>query len=345
MLNSWSICGHQKIISVLQKNIREDRLAHAYLFSGSEGVGKKAVAFNFIKAIQCRGGRRPCNQCLNCFQIEKNIHLDTIIFQKDPVGGLKEGEEIKISEMRDIQKKMSLKQYSAPYKILLLDHAENLNDEAANSLLKFLEEPRGKTLIILITSNINAILPTIISRCVVINFLLVPKSEMLKYFENKAEALQSKTYGVQNFSFAKETQNINLEEIINYSLGRPGNVIKWLKNPKDFIESKKIVKNFAKVVLADNITEKFKFISRFYNKKEESIKLLMHLLVFYQHLLSWQIGRENLEDDEEIIQFARRYGISKIREALFQIISAKKFILQNANLKLVLENMMLNINH
>ncbi|MEW6407202.1 MAG: AAA family ATPase [Patescibacteria group bacterium] len=336
MLNNCSICGHRRIISALQKNIRQDRLAHAYLFSGPEAVGKKTVALNFVKTLQCEGREKPCGMCQTCFQIEKNIHPDTIIFQKDITGDSKGGQEIKIFEMRDIQKKMSLKQYSAPYKILLLDRAENLNDEAANSLLKFLEEPKGKTLIILITNNINMVLPTIISRCVTINFLLVPKNEMLKYFERKVEALQSKTYGAQN---------LNLEEIINYSLGRPGNVIRWLENPKDFIESKEIVKNFAKVVLADNITEKFKFISQFYNKKEESIKLLMHLLMFYQHLLSWQIGREDLEDDKEIRQFARRYEINKIRNALFQIISAKKFILQNANLKLVLENMMLNIGH
>lgn len=335
MLN-WSICGHQKIISVLQKNIKSGKLAHAYLFSGPEGVGKKTVAFNFIKAIQCQGIKKPCNQCLNCFQIGKNIHPDTIIFQKDITSDSEGGQEIKISEMREIQKKMNLKQYSAPYKILLLDRAENLSDEAANSLLKFLEEPKGKTLIILITNNINMVLPTIISRCVTINFLLVPKSKMLKYFERKVKLLQSKIYG---------TQNLNLEEIINYSLGRPGNVIRWLENPKDFIKSKEIIKNFVKVILTDNITEKFKFISQFYNKKEESIKLLMHLLVFYQHLLSWQIGREDLEDDKEIRQFAGGYEINKIKNALFQIISAKKFILQNVNLKIVLENMMLNINH
>jgi DNA polymerase-3 subunit delta' len=248
--------------------------------------------------------------------------------------------------MREIQKKMNLKQYNSPYKILLLDHAENLNEEAANSLLKFLEEPGGETLIILITADIKAILPTIVSRCVVINFFPVGKKEMLEYFE--------RIFGVTKQNFAtgeagasppryKEAQKLNLKELILYSYGRPGRVINWLKSPNEFLENKKTIEEFSKIIFSQSPAKKFQFISQFYRKKEDSLKLLAKLLILMQQLILIKIGREKAVFDRNLANLSKVYELDRIKTALLQIILARKLISHNVNLKLVLENMMLNL--
>lgn len=319
------ICGHQKIISALQKNVKNGRFVHAYLFCGPEGVGKRTVALTFIKAVQCQGEEKPCGKCQSCLQIEKNIHPDTIIFQKEG--------EIKISEMREIQRKMSLKPYAAPYKILLIDNAENLNQEAANSLLKFLEEPKGKAVIILIAANLKKILPTIISRTVVINFLSVSKKEMLEYFEKL------------DLDIKKE----DLKVIINQVRGRPGELLLRLKDPKRFFEKQKIIREFEKVFLKYNkplVLNKFTFISSFFFDRKRAGDFLQDLLFFYHDLLLFKLDEDNfvnILEKDFFNEIKNRLNLSKIKEGIVKICEAKRLLSQNINLKLILENLALSL--
>ena len=152
------ITGHKRQIEFLSNALRKGKLAHAYTFAGPDSVGKKTIARKLAQQLlESSGGFHP------------DFH------EIDGQAG------IKIDQIRELVYKLSLKAYQAKYKVALIDAAENLNTEAANALLKTLEEARTDTIIILVTSNPNRLPKTIISRTQKINFGLVEGDEFVKF--------------------------------------------------------------------------------------------------------------------------------------------------------------------
>ena len=155
------LIGHQKQRNFLEKTAKSDKLAHAYLFCGQEKLGKKTIAVEFAKWLFKE-------------DVIKRQHPDFIFIEP-------EKKEIQISQIRECIWRLSLKPSVAPFKIAIIDEAHCLNQEAQNSLLKTLEEPRGKTLIFLVTEYPERLFPTIISRCQILKFYSVPKEEIERY--------------------------------------------------------------------------------------------------------------------------------------------------------------------
>lgn len=148
-----------------QKKIELGQLSHAYLFAGEEGIGKKTFAQKIIKFINCLSNDKPCGKCVNCQMFERGSFPDFMLIEK------KEGKnDIEILQIREAQKFLSYKSYYGSFKALIIDDAEKMNQEAQSCFLKTLEEPKGKTLLFLITSKPDILLPTIISRCQVLKF-------------------------------------------------------------------------------------------------------------------------------------------------------------------------------
>lgn len=161
------ITGHTHIIDILRRALASGRLAHAYLFSGPEGCGKRSVAVELIKAAYC-GGNDGCDSCASCRKVANLQHPDLHIIEPD-------GTFIKIDQIRELQRELSLRPYEAPWKSCLIEAADRMHPAAGNSLLKTLEEPPGNALMILLTSNPDAVLPTIRSRCQVVQFSPLPE--------------------------------------------------------------------------------------------------------------------------------------------------------------------------
>lgn len=167
------IIGHNKTIDYLKKAIKKNELASAYLFWGSESIGKKAAAIAFARAVNCLSidNADACGNCLSCSKIEKGIHPDVRIIA--PEGETTEGKKskvIKIEQIRAIQNEMAYPPFEGKKRVFIIDNAERMNTEAANSLLKTLEEPARNSIIILVTSRPSYLLHTIISRCQGIRF-------------------------------------------------------------------------------------------------------------------------------------------------------------------------------
>ncbi|MBU0988475.1 MAG: hypothetical protein KKH68_14590 [Proteobacteria bacterium] len=200
------IIGHQRILDFLKKSIKNNRLAHAYLFTGPASLGKRIVALEFIKMM-------------NGFDVNQAIHPDVLIVEPEIVDnqGVKKELEIGIKQTKKIQHQMSLFPYQAPYKVALIDQAERMTSDAGNCLLKTLEEPFGKAILILITSNPQSLLPTIVSRCQLVKFLPVPEKEIRK--------------GVKGLD----------DQLIRLANNRPGLAIKYLGNPEILQEQNKII--------------------------------------------------------------------------------------------------------
>ena len=161
------IVGHEQAQRLLTAAVRADRLAHAYLFTGPEGIGKRLVATRWAMAINCETppatGFGGCGACRACGLALAGSHPDLIVVEPD-------GLFIKIEQIRSVQAALGLTAWSGSRKIMLIDRADRLNMEAANCLLKTLEEPPPASLLILLSTSPDDLLPTLRSRCHVVRF-------------------------------------------------------------------------------------------------------------------------------------------------------------------------------
>jgi len=176
------ILGHKRQWEFLKKTVESEKIPHAFLFSGQSNLGKKTIAFELAFLLLGDGNRQ---------------HPDLILVE--PLE-----KEIQIAQVRDLNWKLYLKPYSAPFKVAIIDQAHLMNSEAQNCLLKTLEEPRGKTILILIAESSELLLPTIVSRCESIKFYQVSQEIIQKYL--KEQGISDK----------------EIKEISQVSQGRPG---------------------------------------------------------------------------------------------------------------------------
>lgn len=159
-----------------------DRVAHAYLFCGPEGVGKKLVALEFAKLINCAepgqdGG--DCG-CLSCSKTERGLNPDIRLFDYP------DEKTIKVGHVReDIENAVHLSPYENPYKVFIIDGAERMNFNAQNAFLKTLEEPPRNSVIILITPLADLLIPTVRSRCQAVVFQPLPEEEVRRFLESE----------------------------------------------------------------------------------------------------------------------------------------------------------------
>lgn len=193
------IIGQNNAINILKGVITKDRVPHAMLFKGEEGIGKKLTAINLAKALNCippltppisKGGARggefeidSCGQCPSCVRIDKGIHTDVTI-----IGDEEDGGQIKIDSIRRLQEALSFKPFEGRWKVVIIDNAEALNPSAANAFLETLEQPSSMSLLILVTSRPEMILKTIRSRCQNIIFSPLPILKMGELLSKKIKS-------------------------------------------------------------------------------------------------------------------------------------------------------------
>ena len=171
------ILGHERQKEILRRALANGRVAHAYLFSGPDGIGKRLMAMALARAIVCLE-QRGCGHCLACRKIDHQNHPDLHILEPD-------GNSIKIEQIRSFQRELNFKPLEAPRKICMIEQADTMTVGAANSLLKTLEEPRGDTLLILLSAQPNRLLETIRSRCQPLPFTRHPDSRIQAELEKQ----------------------------------------------------------------------------------------------------------------------------------------------------------------
>ena len=197
------IIGQDKAIGILKGCIAKDRVPHALLFAGDEGIGKKLTAVNFAKALNCRqegGGDLfsfddgqdadtpdvdridACDECPPCSKIESGNHPDFFLIGPEGDGG-----QITVAVIRQLEEALSYKSFEGSWKIAVIDNADRLNQSAANAFLQTLEEPAPQSILILVSSRPDMIIATIRSRCQRINFSPLPVDNMSRLLEEKLE--------------------------------------------------------------------------------------------------------------------------------------------------------------
>ena len=174
----WRTIGHDKALNVLRRSLDAGRLSHAYLLAGARHVGKMTLAMDLARAVNCLEDQVPCGRCGQCGRIDRRLHADVQVVgvQADETGEGRGRVAIGIDRVREVQRDASLKPYEGRSRVFIFDGAEHLSEEAANALLKTLEEPPDQVVLILLTADAGALLPTLVSRCQVLELRPVPSS-------------------------------------------------------------------------------------------------------------------------------------------------------------------------
>lgn len=181
---NWDcVIGQEQLTGNLKNTLKHNKISHAYLIQGEKLSGKHMVADIFARALQCEHeGNRPCNECRSCKQAMNGNHPDIIYVEHDKPN------VISVDNVRtQINGDIAIKPYSGPHKIYIMDEAEKMNTQAQNALLKTLEEPPEYAVILLLSTSVEAMLPTILSRCVVLDIKPVSEDKIKKYLMEKIE--------------------------------------------------------------------------------------------------------------------------------------------------------------
>ena len=210
----WQTFGHEKAIRTLGRSIEAGRMAHSYLISGPAKIGKATLALDIARAANCSSGGTPCATCRQCLRVTSGLHPDVRVIGLETARSGRLRTQISIEQVREIQRDASLLPYEGRSRVFIFESAEKLSGEAANSLLKTLEEPPETVIIILVASDMNAVLPTLVSRCRRIDLRPAPLNAVTE--------------------FLVERKNVNREradEIAGLSGGRIGWAIEAAENP------------------------------------------------------------------------------------------------------------------
>ena len=206
------IKGQQKTVAILRNALVKDRLAHAYLFIGPEGVGKRLTALTLAKAMNCQVPPQPgdcCEKCPPCIKINSSNHADIIVVE--PEGGF-----IKIDQVREMQKRLRFRPMEGGRRACLIDPADQMKAEASNALLKILEEPPRDTHLFLITARPHQLLSTILSRCQWVKFKPLSRPDIAQILKKDRALDEEKAHFYASLAGGSVGQAVALSDRVDF---------------------------------------------------------------------------------------------------------------------------------
>jgi DNA polymerase-3 subunit delta' len=329
----WQVIGQGRAVSMLQQSLKAGRLAHAYLLVGPQHVGKMTLAIKLAQALNCEAEEKPCLKCAACKKIAAGTHADVIVV------GLAQNEEnaeaklIGIDQIKDIQHAASLPPFEGKHKVFIIDGAELLSTEAANCLLKTLEEPEAKVTFILLTTNDRLLLPTVVSRCQRLELTPLPLKE-------EVEAL------VKIRKIAPERARL----LAGLSHGCPGWALTAAEDANTLKHRHEEVKRLVEVI-KDDYVGRFDYAGKlaagFSQNRGSVYETLERWLDYWRDLLLVKLGSEetitNIDRKEELREMANDYQPGQIKDCIESIRRTAEQLRQNVNTRLALEVLMLDI--
>lgn len=326
MFSFTEIVGHEQIKEHMQAAIRDKKPFHAYLFQGEEGVGKEALARTFAAGLQCQSesADKPCKECVSCRQMESGNQPDVIWVTREKAS-------LGVDEIREqLCNTMDIKPFSSPYKIYLVPEAEKMTEAAQNALLKTIEEPPEYGIVILMTSNISALLPTIQSRCLTIEFRPLSTAVVESYVK---EHCQVPDYQARaSAAFAQ---------------GNLGKAMRYAKS-EDFIERKDHIISLLRHVEQMDLSEMLAVIKDLGTRKDEVRDYIDLMVLWYRDVLLFKatkdINQLLFQDEASYIsREASHRSYEKIEEILQAFEKAKVRLRANVNFDITMELMLLTL--
>jgi DNA polymerase-3 subunit delta' len=312
------ILGQDNCIALLSRTLATGKSAHAYLFEGIEGCGKKLTALAFIEAVFC-GGTEGCGHCPSCRKISSGRHPDLHLVEPD-------GAYIKIDQIRELQRELAFRPYEATKKACIIDGAEKLNPAAGNALLKTLEEPPGNALLILITSNPDGVLPTVLSRCQRLIFSALSEAAIDTILRERGSA--------------PEAARI----IASLAGGSMGKAIE-IGEETALVERKGFLEKVGALSLGE-ITPLFAMAEELAGDKENALELLGLLTAFLRDALLLRCGDGRVVNTDLlplVEQEAAQFSGVEIMERIGHVSECRRAITGNVNTRLALEVLLMRL--
>ncbi|HLQ83348.1 MAG TPA: DNA polymerase III subunit delta' [Pseudogracilibacillus sp.] len=311
---------------ILTNSVKKDRIAHAYLIQGLRGTGKVEIATLLTQTIFCpnKQGIEPCGVCQVCKRVESKNHPDVHWIEKD-------GQSIKNEQIDYLRKEFSYSSLESTRKIYIIDDAQTLTNQAANRLLKFLEEPLIETTAILLTDNVQAIIPTIRSRCQLIDLKPLDTQVLQdKMMESNLSKQQSRLMSAITYNIDEAielSENETYQEIINISMG--------------MIET--IINNYDKRYIYLHQ----EWLSKITDRTETDYGLEL-LLLGFKDILYMQLGKkESLvffnHTDQILRSGVEHFSKAKLLKIMSNLLETKQKLKQNVNPTLLMEQFVLQL--
>ena len=332
----WQVVGQTRAISLLQRSLQEGALAHAYLLVGPHHVGKMTLALNLAQALNCEAAEPPCGECASCQKIISVGHADVQIIgltTEENSNAAKPQAEIGIEQIRQIQHSASLPPFEGSYKVFIIDGAEFLSNEAANCLLKTLEEPAGNVVFILLTANDKLLPATVVSRC--------QRLELLPLAATEIEAVLQSRWGIE-----LEKAKL-LARLSRGCLGWALSVI----HDDDLLRQRTERLEKLLDITAGDIEERFAYAAHLvdqFGRRRDSVHEVLDLWrEWWRDLLLVKVGSSNtitnVDFADRLSDWAGDFSLTQIRDFVDSIQAAGEQLRQNVNPRLVLEVLMLDM--
>ena len=370
MAPNWQTIGHDKAIGTLARSMESGRMAHAWLLAGPAQVGKMTLALDIARMVNCTAedvSDRPCGECRQCRRISNSLHADVrIISQGGSISGVTRRTAISVEQIRESQREAVLKPYEGRYRVFIIEDAENFTQEAANALLKMLEEPPEDVIFVLLASEVRensedesagyitysaerehnrvaalleavpqvgGILPTILSRCQTLELRPLPAAIVRRELERRFNLPSDDT-----------------TEIARLSKGRLGWALQVASDPKVLARrSERLDK--IEAVLTGGLDEKFAYAERqaasFGRGREAVYDELQLWLEWWRDVLVVREGNDrlalNLSRLGALETAASSCTSTQVVGAIRAIQETTSMLESNVNPRLCIEGMMLRM--
>jgi DNA polymerase-3 subunit delta' len=323
----WQVLGQDKILALLDRSLEKNIIAHAYLLVGPHHVGKRTLALNLAQALNCSSHKPPCGQCRSCHRILDHKHADVTSI------GLDSRTEIGIDDIRELQKFANLPPYEGKCKVFIIDDAEYLSTEAANSLLKILEEPPPKVVWLLLTAEERRLLPTIVSRCQRLELKPLPLTQVQKILTDfynadlaKAEFLAHLCHGCLGWAISALADD---------------DILRQRAQRVTMISSLTHASLEQRFAYAQEIATQF-------SQNRKSVAEVMEVwLMWWRDLMLIKGGCKeaiiNVDYEMALEEQAKSLSLNEIKQFLANLRSLREEISKNVNPRLAFESLMLNM--
>ena len=323
----WNYLGNQWAVSLLRGQIEHDALRHAYLFTGPAGVGRRSLALRLAQAVNCEqppANGQYCNQCRACKGIAKMQHPDLHLI------ALQEGDrKIKIDAVRAVRRSLALTPYEANMQIALFINFDLATEQAANALLKTLEEPSERVLLLLTAESSESLPATIASRCEVLRLRTLPREQLS-----------------QDLLAIGDTEKDKAELAARLSGGRPGLANRLLKNEEEMLQRKEWVEDLMALISADRL-ERFAYADGAAKDRDSLNSRLEIWLGFWREILLSKHNQKAeiiyFEQQNDFAVLLKRLKKGEITDFVEKLQTTLQALKGNVNTRLTMESLVLSM--
>jgi DNA polymerase-3 subunit delta' len=322
-LATWSVIGHDWAVALLRRVVAAGRPPHALLVTGPPNVGKGALARSLAQALLCTDVQKPCGKCRACHLVTTGNHPD--LRWVEPEGG-----SLKIAQVRELTRQLTLSPLEGPWQIAVLDHFELATAGAANALLKTLEEPPPSVILVLLAQQAEALLPTIVSRCQVIPLRPIPRAIIERAL-------------IERWDVTAEKANL----LSHTCGGRLGWAISAIASPELLEHRGQRLDDMVKLLHSSRV-DRFAYAGSLARESPESVLETLELWMGWWRDVLLLVSRSpvplaNIDRRTELAQTAELCDVTLTHSALAALQTAVDQLAHNANTRLVLEILFLDL--